>query len=457
MDVHPRPVAARTRSAPTPSGRSRPVAEQKGLEFRRRARPALAGQTRRHRRAAAAAGAAQPALQRLQVHRRRARWRCASTRRPTERLHRRRRRAAAERLAAFTVLDTGIGIAAGQAGADLRGLPAGRRHHQPALRRHGPRPLHLARDRAAARRRAARGERAAARAAPSRCCCRSRPPPARRTSRRPGPPGALAPARRAAPPAESPRAGGRPCSRCPTSSATTARASGRATACCWWWRTTAPSRASCSRRRAAAASACSARPPARRRWPSRWSTGPRRSCSTSGCPTSTAWCCSSTSSGIPTRATSPCRWSSAGGRRRDAWRAGAVGYVREAAGRTTRCDAHAGGPRALRRARGRARCWWSRTTTAERDALAELLGGDDVEIARPRPRADGGARRRCASGASTASCSTSGLPEGGAVRAAGGDERGRAPSPTCRSSSTPARPHAQGGDAAQAVRARRSW
>ena len=36
--------------------------------------------------------------------------------------------------------DTGIGIADGQAAADLRGLPAGRRHHQPPLRRHGPRP-----------------------------------------------------------------------------------------------------------------------------------------------------------------------------------------------------------------------------------------------------------------------------------------------------------------------------
>ena len=41
----------------------------------------------------------------------------------------------------------------GQAAADLRGVPAGRRHHQPPLRRHGPGPVDLARDRAPARRR----------------------------------------------------------------------------------------------------------------------------------------------------------------------------------------------------------------------------------------------------------------------------------------------------------------
>ena len=43
---------------------------------------------------------------------------------------------------------------AGQAEADLRGVPAGRRHHQPQIWRHRPRPVDQPRDRAAARRRA---------------------------------------------------------------------------------------------------------------------------------------------------------------------------------------------------------------------------------------------------------------------------------------------------------------
>ena len=43
----------------------------------------------------------------------------------------------------------------GQAEADLRGVPAGRRHHQPQIWRHRPRPLDQPRDRPPARRRAA--------------------------------------------------------------------------------------------------------------------------------------------------------------------------------------------------------------------------------------------------------------------------------------------------------------
>ena len=45
----------------------------------------------------------------------------------------------ADGVVAFAVADTGIGIAAEQAGADLRGVPAGRRHDQPQVRRHRPR------------------------------------------------------------------------------------------------------------------------------------------------------------------------------------------------------------------------------------------------------------------------------------------------------------------------------
>ena len=73
----------------------------------------------------------------------------------------------------FSVTDTGIGIAARQAAADLRGVPAGRRHHQPQVRRHRPRPLDQPRDRAPARRRDPRRERRSARAARSRSTCPS--------------------------------------------------------------------------------------------------------------------------------------------------------------------------------------------------------------------------------------------------------------------------------------------
>ena len=61
---------------------------------------------------------------------------------------------------AFSVTDTGIGIPRGQAAAHLRGVPAGRRHDEPQVRRHRPRPLDQPRDRAPARRRDPRRERA---------------------------------------------------------------------------------------------------------------------------------------------------------------------------------------------------------------------------------------------------------------------------------------------------------
>ena len=55
----------------------------------------------------------------------------------------------------IAVTDTGIGIPEGQAEADLRGLPAGRRHHQPQIWRHRPWPVDQPRDRPPARRRVA--------------------------------------------------------------------------------------------------------------------------------------------------------------------------------------------------------------------------------------------------------------------------------------------------------------
>ena len=52
----------------------------------------------------------------------------------------------------FDVRDTGIGIPREQAGPDLPGIPASRRHHQPQIRRHRPGSVDLAGIRASARR-----------------------------------------------------------------------------------------------------------------------------------------------------------------------------------------------------------------------------------------------------------------------------------------------------------------
>ena len=61
---------------------------------------------------------------------------------------------------------------AGQAADHLRGVPAGRRQHQPQVRRHGPGPRDQPRALAPARRRDPACQRAAARAARSRSTCR---------------------------------------------------------------------------------------------------------------------------------------------------------------------------------------------------------------------------------------------------------------------------------------------
>ena len=73
---------------------------------------------------------------------------------------------------AIEVSDTGIGIAAGEAEAHLRGVPAGRRRHQPQVRRHRPRPGDQPRAGDAARRRNPAGRARRDRAARSRCTCR---------------------------------------------------------------------------------------------------------------------------------------------------------------------------------------------------------------------------------------------------------------------------------------------
>ncbi len=66
----------------------------------------------------------------------------------------------AKAVIAFSVTDTGIGIHAGKAAHHLRSVPAGRRNHQPQVRRHGPGTFHQPRTGAAAGRRNPAAERA---------------------------------------------------------------------------------------------------------------------------------------------------------------------------------------------------------------------------------------------------------------------------------------------------------
>ena len=129
----------------------RPLAEQKGLEFEieRRRGPA---DGHSNRRAAAAADPEEPALERVQVHRRGLGRRCASGRPGRRRASRTRRSTGADACSASRSRHRHRHRAR-QAAADLRGVPAGRRHHQPQVRRHGPRPDDQPRDRAPARRR----------------------------------------------------------------------------------------------------------------------------------------------------------------------------------------------------------------------------------------------------------------------------------------------------------------
>ena len=122
-----------------------PVAEEKGLSFELDfAESALP--VDRHRPAAAAAGAEEPALERVQVHgggRRRPPGRAGATGAPVRRRH------ARERSARGRLLGPGHGRRdrRRQAAADLRGVPAGGRHDEPPLRRHRARPLDQPRDR----------------------------------------------------------------------------------------------------------------------------------------------------------------------------------------------------------------------------------------------------------------------------------------------------------------------
>ena len=138
---------------------------------------------------AAPAGAAEPALQRLQVHRERQGRRCGSSRATGWSSTTTRSTAPSrDRLLGHRHRHRHPGR---QAADHLRGVPAGRRHHQPQVRRHRPRPVDQPRDRRAcsAARSASTARRAGA--APSRSTCpqayvRRRPRrPTRRAADRP--------------------------------------------------------------------------------------------------------------------------------------------------------------------------------------------------------------------------------------------------------------------------------
>ena len=88
-----------------------PGRADQGAAVRRRARAGPAA-VDRHRPEAAAAGAEEPALQRVQVHRARAGRACRSRSRPAAGAPTRPRSTARERVIAFRVTDTGIGIPA---------------------------------------------------------------------------------------------------------------------------------------------------------------------------------------------------------------------------------------------------------------------------------------------------------------------------------------------------------
>jgi HAMP domain-containing protein len=263
----------------------------------RRARGSQGGAQPGHRPQAPAAGAQEPAVQRLQVHGARQRaphgrgqpggWganhallngapRSWPSRSATRHRH-----------------------PARQAEDHLRGLPAGRRRHEPQVRRHGPRPGDQPRARAAPRRRDPAAAACPARAAPSPSTS-PRATPARRSSRTPASPIS---SRRATP--------SRTPSRCPTARAsaprTTATASSPATSCSSSSRTTRTTRASWPTWRATTASRSSSPRAATKPWRSCARCGRRPCRSTSSCPTCSAGPCSASSSTTRRRATSPCR------------------------------------------------------------------------------------------------------------------------------------------------------
>ena len=159
---------ARSATCATTSTAVPPGRRGEGARVRRSSSTPALPPSIEHRRHAAAPGAAQPAVERAQVHRAR---QVAVDARREPRLERRDERAPdGDRVRGHRHRHR---HPEGQAADHLRGVPAGRRRHQPQVRRHRPRPRDQPRDRRPARRRAARARASPARAARSRCTCRS--------------------------------------------------------------------------------------------------------------------------------------------------------------------------------------------------------------------------------------------------------------------------------------------
>ena len=133
-------------------GTFRHEAESRGLAFEVQLDPTL-GRSHRHRREAPAAGAQEPAVERVQVHR--AGRRAPARHGGAERLDRRTTRSSSQAAERGRVRGHRHRHRhpAREAAHHLRGVPAGRRRHQPQVRRHRPRPRDQPRAREPARRR----------------------------------------------------------------------------------------------------------------------------------------------------------------------------------------------------------------------------------------------------------------------------------------------------------------
>ena len=148
LDVRPEEISL-ARAVDELADVFRPLSRDKGIDLEDDARsPVFRRRSSRTRQPAPAAGAEEPAVERHQVHRAGRRLAARAARGRAHRLrgqghgHRHRRRPARR---------------------DLRGVPAGRRHDEPEVRRNGARSLDLARPEPALGRRADARERARAR------------------------------------------------------------------------------------------------------------------------------------------------------------------------------------------------------------------------------------------------------------------------------------------------------